>query len=90
MNEFLAQLGGRIDAYGGRFAHAHRKLLDDCFASYRSKLDEVPVDEEQRWHRAGQGYVWFKVIMTLAEAYDMTLPGGRSLDFGLRDGEDRT
>lgn len=48
---------------------AHRKILDDCMTSYRAHLDDVPEDEEERWHRTGQGYVWFKVVKTLAEAY---------------------
>lgn len=35
---------------------AHRKMLDDCMTSYRAHLDDVPEDEEERWHRTGQGY----------------------------------
>jgi hypothetical protein len=50
---------------------AHRKILDD-YASYRAKLDRKFEDDADSWHFTGQGYVWHKLILALAEGYGIT------------------
>lgn len=52
---------------------AHRDILT-AYSKYRSKLDETPEDEEQRWHTTGQGYVWHHVICGLADYYAIARP----------------
>jgi hypothetical protein len=54
-----------------RIHETNRKILGG-YAAYRARLDRKFEDDSDIWHFTGQGYVWYKVILALTEAYGIT------------------